>query len=716
MKTAITRVLAGGFLAGLLSTTALAQATCPLNHGSIKHIVMLQFDNVHLSRDNKNVPSDLEQMPTLMNFLRNNGVLASNDHTQLISHTAGGIVTTLTGVYPDRHGQAVSNAFGFFNPDGSVGFSSSFAYWTNKLSSTDQFIMVDENGHNAPAPWSAFTRAGCDVGMTAVANMEFENTKSDVLNVFGAGSPECAEAKCTVSTFVPKAQADFVGIAVHCARGSLTCAPAHNGKADVLPDPTYTGFNALYGHASVAPVINGGSAVMTDLLGGPIQDTSTPPNPGFPGFDGMFPEVTGAYAAKMLEAGIPVFYGYISDAHDRHVGLSVGTGAFGPGEADYVAQLKVYDLAFAAFFQELKAHGIDKSNTLFVFTADEGDHFVGGKPTRPECDGINVPCDYAGNIGEISGDVRRLLSTQTGDNTQFSVHSDMAPNVYVPGNPAATTSSVRHLEHDLEELAASDPVFVPPQTVPLFVAFADRAAMKLLHMVTGDPSRTPTVTPFAFPDFFLSATSAATPPPCLPTDTGNNRCTFQNPAFAWNHGGVDPAVARTWRGMVGPGVRNIGLDTGTWMDHTDLRPTVLMLAGLKGDYVHDGRAVVEHMADAALPLQIVHHRSQFVKLASTYKQLTAPFGKVGVAAVPIATNAVLSDSPGDAKYLAYIAMLDNFTARRDALAADIRTMLDDVSFNGAGFDPGRAEQLTDKAERLISEIAGRDQHGDSDGD
>src|SRR5581483_5574375 len=28
-----------------------------------KHVIYLQFDNVHLTRDNPNVPSDLEQMP-----------------------------------------------------------------------------------------------------------------------------------------------------------------------------------------------------------------------------------------------------------------------------------------------------------------------------------------------------------------------------------------------------------------------------------------------------------------------------------------------------------------------------------------------------------------------------------------------------------------------------------------------------------------------------
>ena len=712
MRTIITRTLAGGALTALLSTTALAQATCPLNHGPVKHIVVLQFDNTHLSRDNANVPSDLEQMPALMNFLKSNGVLASNDHTQLISHTAGGIITTLTGNYPDRHGQAVSNAFGFFNPSGSVGFSSSFVYWTNKISSTNQYIMVDEHGNNAPAPWTAFTRAGCDVGMVSVANTVFENTKSDVLNVFGANSPECAEAKCTISTFVPKAQADFVGIAVHCAKDSPICAPANNGKPDVLPDPSYTGFNALYGHANVAPVINGGSKIMKDLLGGTIQDAQTPPNPGFPGFDGIYPEVSGAYTSKMLQAGIPVIFGYISDAHDRHVGLSTGTGAYGPGEAGYVAQLKDYDKAFAAFFQDLAAHGIDKSNTLFVFTADEGDHFAGGKPTPAGCDGVNVACNYNGNIGEMSGDMRRLLFTQTGDSTLFSVHNDMAPNIYVPNNPAATDPLVRQLERNLGKVTAVDLTFNPPQTVPLFVAWADRAAMKLLHMVTGDPSRTPTVTPFAYPDFFLSATSAATPAPCLPTDTGNNRCTFQNPGFAWNHGGVDPAIARTWRGMVGPGVPAIGIDPRTWMDHTDLRPTVLMLAGINGDYVHDGRAIVEHIAHSALPRQVAHHKEEFVELARVYKQLTAPFGKVGMAVVPLATSAVLSDAPGDNRYLGYVARLQDYTARRDAVAVAIRTMLDDVSFKGAAFNTSQSGKLVRQAKRLIEEITDWDDRDD----
>ena len=42
-------------------------AGCQLgDKGKIKHVIYLQFDNVHFLRDNPNVPSDLEQMPHLL--------------------------------------------------------------------------------------------------------------------------------------------------------------------------------------------------------------------------------------------------------------------------------------------------------------------------------------------------------------------------------------------------------------------------------------------------------------------------------------------------------------------------------------------------------------------------------------------------------------------------------------------------------------------------
>src|SRR5881392_1605085 len=96
--------------------------------GPVKHVIYLVFDNTHYMRDAAGVQSDLEQMPHLLNFLTSNGTLMTNDHTILISHTAGGILSSLTGLYPDRQGQTVSNSYGYFNPASSTGstFSSSF--------------------------------------------------------------------------------------------------------------------------------------------------------------------------------------------------------------------------------------------------------------------------------------------------------------------------------------------------------------------------------------------------------------------------------------------------------------------------------------------------------------------------------------------------------------------------------------------------------------
>jgi phosphoglycerol transferase MdoB-like AlkP superfamily enzyme len=93
----------------------------------------------------------------------------------------------------------------------------------------------------------------------------------------------------------------------------------------------------------------------------------------------------------MLEHKVPVVFAYIADAHDDQEGIN-GGNAFGPGQAGYVKQLHDYDVAFGKFFARLKSDGIDESNTLFVFTPDEGDHFAGGAPTNPGCDGVNTAC------------------------------------------------------------------------------------------------------------------------------------------------------------------------------------------------------------------------------------------------------------------------------------------------------------------------------------
>src|SRR3989475_930054 len=301
----------------------------------------------------------------------------------------------------------------------------------------------------------------------------------------------------------------------------------------------------------------------------------------------MSASVSLAYVAAMQEHGVPITYAYISDAHDAHP----NGPAFGPGQAGYVAALKAYDDAFGKFFTRLANDGINSSNTLFVFTADEGDHFVGGAPSPAGCDGVTTPCTYS-KIGEVNGNMAGLLATEQGITTPFKVHADAAPTVYITGNPARTATVTRTFERAAGKLTAVNPL--TGNTDRVTKDMVDPVEMKLLHMITADPARTPTFTLFADPNYFLFAGA----PNC------NSPCVTEQPGFAWNHGDVQSDITTTWLGMVGPGVTNLGVDNTTWSDHTDIRPTLMVLLGLNDDYSHDGRALTEDLDGWARPTTI----------------------------------------------------------------------------------------------------------------
>ena len=684
-----------------------ANAACQLQSpgGNIKRVVNIVFDNVHLRRDNPNVPSDLEQMPNLLNFILNNGTISGNHHTPLISHTATDILTAQTGVYGDRMGIPVANAYGFFRSDGSVGFSSSFLYWT-AVAGDGKPQMINELGKTAPAPWVPFTRAGCDVGGFSVANIEFESVQADVRTVFGVGSPE--DLAVTAALALPntpanaaarqKPNTDYLGIAIHCAQGSALCNNSF-ARNDLLPDEPggYAGFKALFGNVNVQPVISP-SGPVKDLDGNVVADAF-----GQPGFPNIFNPVATqslGYAATMLEAGVQVVYVYIADAHDNRT----APGTFGPGEAGYVAQLKQYDTAFGQFFARLAAHGITKDNTLFVVVPDENDHFVGGTPTPANCNGITTSCTYAaGQKGEITAVLNRLLITQRGNATTFQVHNDDAPTVYINGNPAPTDGVTRTLQHDMDALVAVNPM--TGNTDKLSKLLADQAEMKLLHMVTSSPARTPTFTMFGDDNYFFqngSATGCASPSDCI----------FVTSGFAWNHGDFQQDITRSWFGMVGPGVRHLGRQDAVFSDHTDVRPTMLALLGLKDDYVHDGRVLAEWIDTHALPHGIRQRSEDFIELAEVYKQLNAPLGLLGRKSLVYANRSVTSD---DATYMHYLTKIGEITAQRDALAGQIKTALENAAFNGQPVGEHTEDGLGSQARRLIDKVEDlAEQHHDHD--
>jgi hypothetical protein len=779
---------------------------------AIKHVIYLQFDNTHLFRDRQQFASDLEQMPHLLNFLRDNGTLSDNQHTVLISHTAGGILSSLTGLYPDRMGQAVTNSYRYFKNDGSgtTGSSSSFKYWTDSTdggnpatgtpSADTNYNMVNGDSgtpKNAPAPWVPWTRAGCDVGNVSTANAVLENNNAvvfkagpttlaapaatgatnikvgsvsgfaagqtitvdtgasaetpviasvgtpgaagtgitltaplanahatgvpvygptatdpagDMTNVFGEGSPEWNAGKA--SQIAPagtaaraKALTDFVGITVHCADHGGICNESPNAKPDTLPDEPggYPGFKGLFGAKYVNPAINGGSASVNDTTGAPITDPFG--QVGFPGFDGMPAKTTLGYIAQMQEAGIPVTFGYISDAHDNHTSSFPAppdpTGVFprasGPGESDYVQALHEYDDAFKTFFERLAADGINQHNTLFVVTADENDHFAGGNSSdgtwsHTFCNVTAGDTCPANQIGEVSANLTSRLPP--GEPT-FTVHNDSAPTVYVNGNPVRTNPALRKLERDAAVAQAIDP-YVSSSKTPIALYLADKIGEKTLHMVTADPQRTPSFTLFANPDYFLTTFNFNCP------DAAHRVPVCVDYHFAWSHGDATEDIGRTWLGMVGPGISNLGETSRVWSDHVDIEPTMLTLAGLNNDYVSDGRVLTEFLRSDALPAGLSEHRRALTELGLVYKQINAPFGQLSFDVLSASTRGLASGSASDdSTYNAVSDRIASLTDQRNTLAGQMREVLNNAAFGGPPATMNEIESLTEQGNSLL---------------
>ena len=791
-------LLAGvGAVIALSAGTASAATTCRLGPGgSIRHVIIMQFDNVHLARDNANVPSDIQQIPALYDFMKNDGSLLSNDHTVLISHTADGILSTETGLYPDEFGGGVANTFPYLNPSAKSGTStrSLFTYWTDPTNPTSDplFTLIhgpasanDPEGINTPAPWVAFTRAGCDFAGVSSADMEFENDTSDISNVYGANSPQFAFGNWSFNTAFDQhfgagsdiGETDFEGLAIHCSLADSgpggKCSTANGGAPDALPSEPggYTGYNALFGAVNVNPVLTGQPdqplpanytpagdtpppagnwqappvydvfatnatdtgrhAVSVDNL-----DASTLPAPpatyrpgvtstsqildedgqaGFPGFDGMEANNALGYTAAMQEAGVPVTYTYLSDVHDDQYGENNGD-AFGPGELGHELQLREYNAAFAAFFHRLARDGINRGNTLFLVTVDEGDHYDGSAPLNPGCNGATTPCQYTAadgtrNVGEVDtslpGLLKSLYPTQT--IPTFGFDFDDAPALVVPNQssptgqrPGPNDPTVRTLERDLTGAQEFNPIV--GHDVPITVNMADEYEETILHMINADPNREPTVTLFGDPSFFFQSSC----------DTGASTlpgCPLQDPDFAWNHGDIQPEIATTWQGWVGPGVKNLGQTGSIWTDHTDARPTMMTILGLHDDYSSDGAAIAQIIGsdgsrhvDNALPWSIRANERGYEQLAAAYKQLDAPFGEFGLGTLDADTTALATGtSSSDASYTDTTSQLQACEDQRTALVSQIQPVIEAAENGTVPVSSWEASSLIGRADRLIGD-------------
>ena len=398
----------------------------------------------------------------------------------------------------------------------------------------------------------------------------------------------------------------------------------------------------------------------------------------------------------------------------------------GPARAAYVPALKSYDDAFGKFSARMEADCINKSNTLFVVTADENDHFAGQMATG--CDGDPTPCVYnqaAGNpqhgifdvtngatvatdpatwhgpntwppatengplVGEVGYNMKWLLGN-TIAGSGYDISFDSAPSFYINGQQQAVDSSGNVvLVFGVTGLRAEGGRIEGVRPVHRLVAVdAGRAGisstpptLRAIHMINTDPQRTMSFTMFSQPDYFFETFS-----PC-PTGQG-----CLNYGFAWIHGDYHNDIGQTWLGMVGPGVRSDGLDDSTWSDHTDIVPTVDALTGLTPDYTPDGRVITQVLSPSVAK---GGNGESFTDLGNIYKQLDAPYGAFAHSLIVASTNGIRAD---DTTYLSTEQSIQSLTAQRDGLVDQMRAVLN-------GTATGHREQLIHDGQDLLSQAA-----------
>jgi hypothetical protein len=279
-----------------------------------------------------------------------------------------------------------------------------------------------------------------------------------------------------------------------------------------------------------------------------------------------------------------------------------------------------------------------------------------------------------------------------GNSTPFGNDFDSAPGIWINGNPAQTDPVTRKMERDAAKLTGFDPIV--GGTNQIMAALADQAEQALLHMITSDPQRTPNFILFSNPDYYFYGTAGCGKPIA--------QCFPETRDFAWNHGDFQNQITHTWLGIVGPGVQAMGPFGDVFTDHTDIRPTMLSLAGLTDDYGHDGRVLFEALNDGALPKLVRDHRDELSELAEAYKQINAPRGKLGRKTLTGLSTQALTGN--DATYAALEAQIVDLTNKRNSIAGQMIAILEGAFFNGQRVDEGAAHKLIKQAQELLESL------------
>ena len=307
----------------------------------------------------------------------------------------------------------------------------------------------------------------------------------------------------------------------------------------------------------------------------------------------------------------------------------------------------------------------------------------------------DVACNYAsGQIGELQANLGALLASSASKNTQVEIEPQGAA-LYVHGQPAANDPAVRQLERDTAAMTnPSDPYSgVANEKIAQYQAGA--LEQRVLHLQTADPLRTPTYTLFPKPDYFFVAVF------------GDSGCEHQQ-QLRLRPRVLQPEhrhhLGRRWSAPVWPTTRSTGRSpaggnqpsdpesmktvpqasgTGTWVEETDIRPTMLHLLGLTDDYQSDGHVITQALTSVPAALAAT------ADLAKGYDQINSSVGQFATDTLLADTKALASGSASDdSAYAAEQVTLQQLADDRDAAAAKIKQTLSNAA---AGHVPSHGE-------------------------
>ncbi|HZC43975.1 MAG TPA: hypothetical protein VE195_07355, partial [Acidobacteriaceae bacterium] len=99
------------------------------------------------------------------------------------------------------------------------------------------------------------------------------------------------------------------------------------------------------------------------------------------------------------------------------------------------------------------------------------------------------------------------------------------------------------------------------------------------------------------------------------------------------------------------------------------------------------------------------HSNALLQLGQIYKQIDAPFGELAESTLTVSTYALKSNSSGDETYNNLENKIKSWTARRDALTAQIKPMIEEAEFNGQAINEQQGKQIISEGQTLLDQAS-----------